>query len=371
VNWTRNKNIAALGLLAVLSAAAPAARAQTASPDFSLAPAVANQVLSLGYLVRGGLQSCTGNCLGALVEPKLQACVDDFTCTTYVYTTSNLEVISKNGFLGTVTLELLDLPAGVVSQVAPSVTIASGSGFPPFASTPFTLKAGAAAPLGTFTVTVRATSGLLVHTIGYTVTIVDALPPLPPGGQLGGLSAISVNPQFTLGGTANVVAGTSTSGTVFLTGGGPGPGGLTIALGSSSPSLATVSPVSLTIPEGGTSAKFTVSTAPVSAPVQVSISASDGATTTATLLTIWPPDGVSVTRAQYDTSKKQLGVEATDTATGVTLNAYVTATGEAIGTLQDAGGGKFKGQLFWAVNPQKITVRSNQGGAGTAAVAGK
>lgn len=370
MNW--KTKAAALALFAALAGMAAAdARAQTASPDFSIAPAVANQVLSMGYLVRGGLQSCTGNCLGGLVEPKLQACVDDFTCTTYVYTTSNLELISLNGFLGTVNLELLDLPAAVTSQVAPSVTIASGSGFPPFASTPFSLKAGPTAPLGTFTVTVRATSGLLVHTIGYTVTIVDALPPLPPGGQLGGLSTISVNSQFTFGGTANVVAGTSTSGTVSLTGGGPGPGGLTIALSSSNPALATVSPASLAIPEGGTSAKFAVSTAPVSAPAQVSISASDGVTTTATLLTIWPPDSVSVTRAEYDTAKKQLGIEATDTATGVTLNAYVTATGEAVGTLQNAGGGKFKGQLFWAVNPQKITVRSNQGGAGAAAVTAK
>jgi hypothetical protein len=47
------------------------------------------------------------------------------------------------------------------------------------------------------------------------------------------------------------------------------------------------------------------------------------------------------------------------------------ATGQAIGTLQDTGGGKFKGQLFWAAVPQKITVKSNQGGASTAVVVAK
>jgi hypothetical protein len=253
-----------------------------------------------------------------------------------------------------------------------AVTIVAGSGFPPLASTTFSLKADATAPLGTFTFTLRATSGLLVHTIDYQVTVVDALPPLPPGGaQLGGLSTISVDSQFVLGATANVIGGTSASGTVFLTGGGAAPGGLTIALTSNNPALATVSPASVTIPAGASSASFTVSTIPVSAPALVSISASDGATTIATSVTVRPPDSVSVTRAQYDLAKKQLGIEATDTGTAATLTVFVTATGQAIGALQDTGGGKFKGQLLWAVNPQKITVRSNQGGASTVTVIAK
>ena len=78
-----------------------------------------------------------------------------------------------------------------------------------------------------------------------------------------------------------------------------------------------------------------------------------------------------MTRAQYDLAKKQLGIEATDTGTAATLTAFVTATGQAIGTLRNAGGGKFIGQLFWPVNPLSVMVRSNQGGASTVTVVAK
>lgn len=354
-----------------------AARGQTASPDFSLAPTVAGQVLNLGYLVRGGLQLCTANCFGGLVEPKVQSCLADFTCTTPIYTTTDIQVISVNGFLGTVNLEVLNLPPGVTSQMPASVTIVAGSGFPPFASTKFSLKADATAPLGTFTVTLRATSGLIVHTIDYQITIADALPPLSSDGQLGFFAGIQLDSQFVAGAWPNVVGGTSTTGLAWVSGAGAAPGGVTVALSSSNPAVATVTPGVLTIPEGTAIGRFTVSTAPVTAPVSVWISGTDGTTTSAASLVVWPPDSVSVKLAQYDKAKGQLGIEATTTPCSgcgfyiATLTVFVTAAGETIGIVPQVDIGKYKGQLAWPVNPQTITVKSNQGGASTVTVVAK
>jgi hypothetical protein len=386
VNTTRRADprvagVAATGILTMLVAFSTlvpsAARGQTASPDFSLAPTVAGQVLNLGYLVRGGLQLCTANCFGGLVEPKVESCLADFTCTTPIYTTTDIQVISANGFLGTVNLEVLNLPPAVTSQMPASVTIVAGSGFPPFASTRFSLKADATAPPGTFTVTLRATSGLIVHTIDYLITVVDALPPLSSDGQLGLFQGIQLDSQFTSGAFANVVAGTSTTGFAWVSGAGAAPGGVTVTLSSSNPAIATVSPSVLTIPQGAASARFTISTAPVSAPVSVNISATDGTKSSGQGLVIWPPDSVSVTLAQYDRAKGQLAVEATTTACSgcgastATLTVFVTATGETIGILPQDSIGKYKGQLAWPVNPQTITVKSNQGGASTVTVVAK
>lgn len=385
MNTTRRPDAKVAGLapagivtmLLLFSLLPSAARGQPSDPDFSLAPSVAGQVLNLGYLVRGGLQLCTANCFGGLVEPKVESCLADFTCTTPIYTTTDIQVTSVNGFLGTVKLELLNLPPGVTSEMPASVTIVAGSGFPPFASTPFSLQAGSTAPLGTFTVTLRATSGLVVHSIDYQITLVDALPPLSSDGQLGLFQGIQLDSQFTSGAFANAVAGTSTTGFAWVSGAGAAKGGVTVALASSDPAIAMVSPGVLTVPEGAATARFTISTAPVSAPVSVWISGTDGTTTSAQGLVVWPPDSVSVTKAQYDTAKAQLGLEATTTscsgcgASTATLTVLVTATGETIGILPQIDIGKYGGQLSWPVNPQTITVQSDHGGASTVTVVAK
>jgi hypothetical protein len=366
---------AALGavtiLVALLAIVPSPVRGQTTAPDFRFQPTTFPGFN--GYLVRGGLQSCTGNCTGGLVEPKEQVCLDD-ACSTWIYTSDQLQVVAVNGFAGTVNLEVLNLPPGVTSQTAASVTIDPGGSL---AATPFSLKADASVPLGTFTLTVRGTSGTLVHSIGYEITVVDVLPadfqPVAPPGVL----SIAVFSQFDLllGAPPNVVGGTSTTGTVFLSDGSPFPTNVTVALSSSDPALATVSPTSLAIPAGATSASFVVSTAPVSASVLVSISASDGTTMPARSVDIWPPDSVSVTRAQYDLAKRVLAVEAAYSGTAATftgtLTVSVTATGATIGTLPYAGGSTFKGQLSWPVNPQTITVRSIEGGSDTVNVVAK
>jgi hypothetical protein len=76
-------------------------------------------------------------------------------------------------------------------------------------------------------------------------------------------------------------------------------------------------------------------------------------------------DTVTITRAEYQTGNRRLRVEATSTNATATLQVFVTSTNQLIGTLANAGGGRFRGQFSWPVNPQTITVRSNFGGQAT------
>jgi hypothetical protein len=76
-------------------------------------------------------------------------------------------------------------------------------------------------------------------------------------------------------------------------------------------------------------------------------------------------DAVTITRAEYDSANHRLRVEATSTNATATLQVFVTSTNQLIGTLLNAGSGRFRGQFSWPVNPQNITVRSNFGGQAT------
>ena len=84
-----------------------------------------------------------------------------------------------------------------------------------------------------------------------------------------------------------------------------------------------------------------------------------------------PADKVTVQRADYFTSKRELRVEVNDSSSTATLRAYVTATGALIGTLTNSGGGKYKGQFGVPSNPQNVTVRSSLGGSASKAVTAK
>ena len=83
-----------------------------------------------------------------------------------------------------------------------------------------------------------------------------------------------------------------------------------------------------------------------------------------------PPaiDTVTITRAEYDGGNRRLRVEATSTRSTATLRVFVTSTNQLIGTLSNDGGGRFRGEFSWPVNPQSITVRSNFGGQETRVV---
>jgi hypothetical protein len=119
----------------------------------------------VGNVIRGGLPSCAG-CTTA-VEPRyIGASFDCF------YDSNTISLVSLNDFGGDVKLEVLNLPAGVTSQTATKLTLPRRGGV----STPFKLQASGDAALGDATVTVRATSGSIVHTLDLPISVADQLP---------------------------------------------------------------------------------------------------------------------------------------------------------------------------------------------------
>ena len=79
-------------------------------------------------------------------------------------------------------------------------------------------------------------------------------------------------------------------------------------------------------------------------------------------------DTVSITRAEYRASKRELRIDASSTSSSAILTAYVTSTGQRIGTLANNGNGRYSLQISWPSNPQNITVRSSAGGVASRAV---
>ena len=177
--------------------------------------------------------------------------------------------------------------------------------------------------------------------------------------------------------SSSVVGGNPVQGTVRLSAAAPS---ATIVNLASSNARATV-PASVTVAAGSTSATFTVGTTAVTATTSAVISGTfNGLTRSATLTinpTAAPPppppstDTVRITRAEFDSSNRRLRVEATSTSSNATLQVFVTATGQLLGTLANNGGGQYRSELSVSTNPQNITVRSNLGGVATASVVAK
>jgi hypothetical protein len=175
------------------------------------------------------------------------------------------------------------------------------------------------------------------------------------------LSSLSVNPS-------SVAGGSSSTGRVILT--------RTVqtgtAVGLASSSTAATVPASVTVPAGMSSANFMVNTTQISSQTTATITASLNNTSRSANLTISGAlDRISITRAEYDSSKRTLRVEATCTRSIATLQVFVTSGGALIGTLRNNGGGKYGGEFSVTANPQSISVRSNSGGLATSAVAVK
>lgn len=333
--------VATIGLLAAglaLGVGAAPALAAKASPDFALSVNFSSPTFFVGHLVRGAVPgtpcgSCNG---GALAQPAYFV-PDVFGA---FFDTNSIGVVSLNDFQGPVTLQILNLPAGVTSLTATPVTVPRRGAV----TTPFKLQADSAAALGNFTVTLRATSGALVHTVDLRIVVADQ-------------PDLIISP-------ASVVGGNEAQGGVLteaLAAGG------TIDLFSSNPSVAQV-PAGVTVPAGSSSGVFPVTTFSVTAPVTVTITASLFGSTSSVFLTVTPAPPpppppsttITITRAEYDTAKQVLRVEATSTSTVATLQVFQTPPSDAnfIGTLTNLGGGKYQGQLSWPVNPMKITVQA-------------
>jgi hypothetical protein len=204
-------------------------------------------------------------------------------------------------------------------------------------------------------VTIRATYG------GSTQSAV--LNVRPPAAPTATLSAITLNPT-------TVTGGASAQGTVTLSA--PASSATVVNLATSS-ALASV-PASVTIAAGSSSASFNVGTTSVTSPTSVIVSAVSGGVTRSATLTINPAmttaDTVAIQKADYDSSKRTLRIEASSSRSNATLQVFVTSTGQLLGTLSNKGG-KYSGEFNAATNPQNITVRSNLGGSATRAVSAK
>lgn len=117
------------------------------------------------------------------------------------------------------------------------------------------------------------------------------------GGQVSNTATVSIVVMSTLNSLtlnpATVAGGSTSTATITLTGPAPS-GGLSVALSSSNPSLATV-PASITIPQNATGATFTVTTVPVGITSSSTISAAYNGTNATAVLTVIPPVVSSVT----------------------------------------------------------------------------
>ncbi|MFM2123821.1 MAG: hypothetical protein RL328_272, partial [Acidobacteriota bacterium] len=157
----------------------------------------------------------------------------------------------------------------------------------------------------------------------------------------------------------------ASTGTVTISG--PADANAVIALSTNNPALVNV-PASVTVPAGATAVTFPIKLQPVTADTPVSVSASlGGLTQTAGLTILKPADAVAVTKALYTQKSVQLNIEATSTSAVATLTAYNTATGAFIGTLQNSGGGKYKGNFLFILSGGQVTLKSSLGGTVTAA----
>jgi hypothetical protein len=140
------------------------------SKDFALSVNYASPSF-IGNLVRGATfgtpcSQCNG---GALPQPAYVV-PDPLGC---FYDWNQISVTSLNGFTGTVNLSLPNLPAGITSFTAATISLPQAGS----SSTPLKLLASTGASVGTTNVTLHGTSGALAHTVSLSLSIADQLPP--------------------------------------------------------------------------------------------------------------------------------------------------------------------------------------------------
>lgn len=196
-------------------------------------------------------------------------------------------------------------------------------------------------------------------TIDVATNTTGGVPPPPLA-----VASVSLNP-------ATVAGGSSSTATVTLTA--VAQASTTVAITSNN--AAAIVPTSVVVPAGSNSRSFSVSTTQVPTTTSAVITASLNGTSRSATLTINPAasgvDTVTITRAEYDGGNRRLRIEATSTRSTATLQAFVTSSGQLIGTLSNDGGGRYRGEFSWPVNPQSVTVRSSLGGQATRTVAAR
>jgi hypothetical protein len=216
--------------------------------------------------------------------------------------------------------------------------------------------------------------GLLCVPVVLALTL--AAPAQASGGGGGGGGGGSVTPSLaslTFSPATVIGGGGDTATATFATAASQG---AVVRLTSSDPAVVSFgTPVpeqdGAVVPPGHTSVAFSVITTAVSAPDQVTITASAfGTTTISAVLTVNPgtppaPDTVRVTQFQWN--KGHQSIQATDSNPNAVLNVFA-ADGTWLGiTLTNQGGGRYQDQRGEVFPPdQPIVVESNFGGSGTA-----
>jgi hypothetical protein len=225
-----------------------------------------------------------------------------------------------------------------VAVIRASVAVAAGG-----TSATFTISTN---PVNTSAaVTISGTYGGVTRAAVLTVN-----PPTP--------SSVNLNPTSVTGGTSSI-------GTVVLSGPAPG-GGVAVALSSSDAAIAAVPP-SVAVAAGATSATFTTTTHPCASGT-VSISATfGGASRSAALTVTTTPDTVAIQAADYLRKRNVLRVQASSISMAA-LSVYEIPSGAFIGTLTRYDGSRYSGEFTWPLNPQNITVRSDRCGLAASSV---
>jgi len=185
---------------------------------------------------------------------------------------SPTSVVGPASSTGTATLTAAAPAGGAV------VTLVSSN--PAVAGVPSTVTVPAGATSATFNITTTAVTANTSVTLTGTyngasrTATLTVTPPPPPVS----LSSLTVNPT-------SVTGGSSSTGTVALTGAAPA-GGAVVTL--SDDSTATAVPASVTVPAGATTATFTITTSTVTASTTATISAVFGGVTRTATLTVTP-----------------------------------------------------------------------------------
>ena len=169
VRYARNTLIAALGFgliaMIVIAPGVSLAAPEKAAPS----PALTRDDFLLSVAYRAPYMS------GYLVREDNTLFYALASYSGWFWSDNYVMLISRNGFEGNVNLEVLDLPAGVTSEMPTTVFV------PKFGNTIVSIKLRAAtdAPLANANVTLRGTTANTIKTGNVEFEIVDQLPPLP------------------------------------------------------------------------------------------------------------------------------------------------------------------------------------------------
>lgn len=218
--------------------------------------------------------------------------------------------------------------------------------------------------------------------VDIALPIVGASPGLAVALNTTGLATVQPAYGSVTATPSTVVSGNTTEIRITLVSGAVAPsGGFTFSVLSSNSTVLSV-PSSVFMSAGTSSVRFNGTARSVTSSRSVTVRVSNDRlgtreiSVTVTPSTTEPPppsstDTVNITRAEFDSGKRVLRVEATSTNSTATLQVFVTATGQLLGTMSNSGGGQYRGEFSASTNPQNITVRSSLGGVATRSVIAK